>query len=785
MLPAAQTPLQALVRRLRSVSLSALALASCGAMAAFALPDTARAQDADTADTPAPTADSPAPAPAQSGAADTAADSPIGFEADTVEYNENSQDVTATGNVILRRDDQSVRADKVTWNRETGKIVAEGSVRLVDQDGNQLYTDRVELTDELQTGMMQNLLLILREGGRLAATDGERLANGDIVLNHAAYTGCNVLDTDGCPKKPTWRVVARTVKYSDTQKVVRFTDARLELFGAVQVPLFGLSVSTDGHAVSGFMIPDIGTTPSNGIEVSESFYWKIAENRDLTGTVYGYTQAAPMASLEYRALTEDGAYQITGYATTSNKVPIFGANDNGSQNAFRGYIFANGRFQLDEHWSVTGFLRRASDRTFLRRYDISRDDRLRSMIDLERIDEDSYFSLAGYTTQTMQAGRDQGLIPVALPVLDYRRRFDDPVLGGKLEMQVNTLDIARRDGQDTQRAFASGQWSLRGITGMGQEVTLTGLVRGDVYHSDENDTTSTLLYRGLAGWQTRGVALAAVDVKWPLVGEAFGGTQVLTPRVQLVAAPNLRNLAIPNEDSRAIELETSNLFALNRFPGYDRVEDGVRFTYGVDWQFEAPRWRVKTTLGQSVRLSNKPSLFPDGTGLTSKVSDVVGRTEVRYRDFVNVIHRFRLDKDNLKIRRNEVDLVLGNNRTYLELGYTKLNRDIYTVDLADDSETGAIEDLQDREEVRAAGRVAFLNYWSLFGSAVVNLTDRSEDPTFGSDGFQPLRTRLGAAYEDDCLQISLTWRRDYVSTGDARKGNSFQIRFSLKNIGLK
>jgi len=258
-------------------------------------------------------------------------------------------------------------------------------------------------------------------------------------------------------------------------------------------------------------------------------------------------------------------------------------------------------------------------------------------------------------------------------------------------------------------------------------------------------------------------------------GRSLRRHAVLTPRVQLVASPTIRNLAIPNEDSRAIELASSNLFSLNRFPGYDRIEDGVRFTYGFDWKFEAPRWRIKTTIGQSIRLNDKPTLLPDGTGLSGKASDIVGRTEVRYRDFINVIHRFRVDKDSLAIRRNEFDAVFGNTRTYLELGYTKLNRDI----------SRSIEDLQDREEVRAAGRFAFANYWSLFGSAVVNLTDRQEDPIYGSDGFQPLRTRIGAAYEDDCLQIALTWRRDYQATGDAQKGNSFQIRFSLKNIGLR
>ena len=168
-------------------------------------------------------------------------------------------------------------------------------------------------------------------------------------------------------------------------------------------------------------------------------------------------------------------------------------------------------------------------------------------------------------------------------------------------------------------------------------------------------------------------------------------------------------------------------------------------------------------------------VLPNGTGLANEFSDIVGRTEVRYRDFINLVHRFRVDKDNLAVRRNEFDAVIGNQRTYAEIGYTKLNRDI----------SGDIEDLRDREELRAAGRVAFARYWSLFGSAVINLTDRREDPVFGSDGFQPLRSRLGIAYQDDCLEVALTWRRDYAATGDARRGNSFQIRFALRNLGFR
>jgi len=73
----------------------------------------------------------------------------------------------------------------------------------------------------------------------------------------------------------------------------------------------------------------------------------------------------------------------------------------------------------------------------------------------------------------------------------------------------------------------------------------------------------------------------------------------------------------------------------------------------------------------------------------------------------------------------------------------------------------------------------------MFGSAVVNLTDRKEDPSFTSDGWEPLRTRLGVAYQDDCLELAFTWRRDFARTGDARKGNSFQVTFGLRNLGFR
>ncbi len=385
----------------------------------------------------------------------------------------------------------------------------------------------------------------------------------------------------------------------------------------------------------------------------------------------------------------------------------------------------------------------------------------------------SYVSIAGWAFQGLRVDDVQKEIPVALPAIDARFNLDPPVLDGKIQLEANSLAILRIDGQDTQRAFASARWDMRRLTDWGQQLTLTGYMRGDVYHTDEAGETVVPIYRGTNGWHTRGIVALAADLQWPLIGPLFGGVQRLTPRVQVVATPATPNLAIPNEDARSVDLEDSNLFALNRFPGYDRWEDSSRVTYGVDWVYDRPNLSISTTVGQSYRLDRRPGIFPEGTGLSSRLSDIVGRTRVRYGRFLDLTHRFRLDKNNLAVRRNEIDFTIGSNQTYAQVGYLRLNRNIDPM----------VEDLRDREEIRLAGRIKFARYWSVFGATVIDLTDKSEDPFSLADGYEPVRNRLGIAYEDDCLALGLTWRRDYERLGEFRKGTTFALQIGLKGLG--
>nr|WP_243847022.1 LPS assembly protein LptD [Sphingomonas japonica] len=702
-------------------------------------------------------------------------DDEIDFSAATLEYDSEAEIVTASGDVRLFRQGERLRADQVVWNRQTGQVVATGDIAVTNPQGDVAYGDRIELTDTLRDGLVENMLVVLDQGGRLAARRGERSEGGVITVTDAAYTPCAVRNSQGCPKEPSFKLTAVRVVYDPQRERIRYSGAQLSLFGLPGIPLPSFSHPIGGAAAQGVLTPDIRIDRVNGLAIAVPYHFDLAPNRDLTITPRVYTNALPMLSAEYRQLTDKGAFRVLGYGTYSRRSDdlLVSATPDTSEQAFRGYFDAIGRYQFSPQWSASASIRLASDQTFLRRYDLSRDDRLRNNVKVERIDSDSYFAINGWAVQTLRVGDNQAMQPIAFPELDYRTRFSDGLVGGKVTLQVNTLAIGRDEGQDTQRAFASAQWDIRRVTDWGQEVTLTGYARGDLYNSVDTLLTSVESYRGDEGFNARAIGAVALDVKWPLVGEFLGGTQRITPRVQVVASPRIDNLGVPNEDARAVDLEDSNLFALNRFPGYDRFEDSTRFTYGVDYALDLPGIAISANVGQSYRLTDRQTLLPDGTGLDDQFSDFVGRTDIRFRDFVSVIHRYRLDKDGFAIRRNEVDATIGTRRTYILAGYLRLNRDI----------TAALEDLRDREEARVGARVQFARFWSAFGSATVDLTNRDEDPLSIADGFDPVRHRLGVAYEDDCLRLGVTWKRDYVDTGDARRGNSYLLTLAFTNLG--
>ena len=431
---------------------------------ALAAPSAAWAQSAATPDPVAV----PPPAPGES---------VVEFSSDQVIYDSEADILTASGSVRMNRDGHYLAADTVVWDRNSGEVRAKGQVVLLTPEGDRLIGEDVVLTDSFRDGTIENLLIVLDSGGRIAAARGTR--QGSVTtLENAIYSPCPVIDSNGCPKRPSWAITAAKVVDDPGRDRVHFEGGRLQLFGMnlPLLPIFNLSRSSGG--ATGWLVPDLSISTKKGFEIALPYHWQIGPNRDLTLTPHIYTGVLPAIEARYRELNSLGAFQLGGfltYGTIENVNPLAVSTRKG----FRAYFEANGKAQLDPLWSVTSALRIASDKTVTRRYDITSDDRLRNFVNAERISPNTYITIAGWAFQGLRVDDVQKQFPMALPAIDARFRRED-VVGGTVELQANSLSILRIEGQDTQRAFASARWDLRRLTPWGQEIVLTAYGRGDV-----------------------------------------------------------------------------------------------------------------------------------------------------------------------------------------------------------------------------------------------------------------------------------------------------------------
>lgn len=726
---------------------------------------------------------SPAQAPARRGPSlleakdNTAIAKPgdvIDFTADGLDYSENEQVVSATGHVAINRDRYALTADTVIYNRASGQVEARGNVTTTDPDGNKAYGDRIILTDALRDGAIDNILLVLADGGRLAATSGVRV-NGVSTLNEAIYSPCAVEGHDGCPQKPVWAIKAVRITHDPVKHRISYRNARVEILGVpiIYLPAFSHPDGSSGRA-SGFLLPEFEVRNSLGFGVGLPYHLAFAPDRDVTIKPWLFSGVKPAIDITARRLFAAGPLQLRGYFTYGDVIDFkpdgVTTVDRGQRP--RGYFEANGRFQLSDEWRATFVTRLSSDDTFDRRYGLDYDDSLRSTAAFERFRPNSYLSIAGWGFQSLRANKGRDTTPIVLPVVDYDWRPAQRILGGQFELTANALDLQRITGQDLERATLQGMWSRSILTGFGQRVTGTLLARGDLYNTTNPRQATLPAYAGQNGFQERGIAVGAVDAEWPFAGPALGGTQTITPRVQIVAAPLALNRGVPNEDSRSIDLDDTDLFALNRFSGFDRFESGTRVTYGVQYSFTRPRLAITSEVGESIRLDGVGiGRTLQGTGLSGQFSDIVGRTTLQYGSLFSATHRFRIDSKDGVFRRNEVDITAGWAQTYVTVGYANINRNI------------TLEDLTDFEEVRAGARVAFARYWSIYGSGIVDLTAPTKKPYITTSRFTPIRHRLGFQYEDECFRFGVTWRRDYTSDRDFRAGNSYIFTIAFKNLG--
>ena len=95
-----------------------------------------------------------------------------------------------------------------------------------------------------------------------------------------------------------------------------------------------------------------------------------------------------------------------------------------------------------------------------------------------------------------------------------------------------------------------------------------------------------------------------LEYRYPFINVQPWGTTTIEPIAQVIIRPNETYAGkLPNEDAQSMVFDTSNLFSVDKFSGYDRVEGGGRANVGVQATTQFDRGgSVNVLFGQSYQL---------------------------------------------------------------------------------------------------------------------------------------------------------------------------------------
>ena len=695
---------------------------------------------------------------------------PIYFSADEVEENEKTGIITASGDVNISREGVTLKADKITYDKNKDTVTADGNVSVMHTDGTIVFADHAELSEKMTRATIVEVKAILADESRLAAKRIKQTSEKDKHFFYAVYSPCDVCKDN---PKPLWSIKARKITHDAAHQDVYYRSAFLN-FKDVPV-LYTPFMSHPDPTVkrrSGFLPPALVSNKYLGTAVQARYFLNINDYEDLLLTPILASEQNPVFGGRYRKNLYSGEVSVEGTIMEDKDT-----------HRTRGNINAKGRYEINDLWLARMDINYASDGAYLK--DLSLPGRtdtwLTSSVAFERFEGRNYAAIEGYSYKLVSYSLRRSNIeafkqreyskPYILPLATYENISDADSIGGYFKNTLNMASIYReRDETQTQRATMINSWNLPYTSPFGEKYRFTASVKSDLYYVDDYYNSRQQNYTGAVG---RIFPQAGLEWRLPFVKATESTRQILEPTIVAVAAPNGGNKVekIPNEDSLNAQLDDTNILDLDRYAGYDRNDTGSRVSYGLNWSaYGNIIGRTSSFFGQSYYINNNES-YTKSLGEDSHFSDYVGRIFAAPNSYLDFNYRFRLDKDNLSIKYSEVNTRVGTSMLSTYISFISIKgRD----KKGSDAGQYFFDDYRERKELYTAINAKISRNWSISVYNRQNLSKRRHTS---------LEHGGNLTYNDECFKLTFNTHKYNSTDPDYDDGYEFSVTFLLKTLG--
>lgn len=214
---------------------------------------------------------------------------------DMAELEEKTRDGMFLGNVLVRRQDQVLRAEKVTYRHAEDAILATGEATLWDPRFT-AKAQEVTLIGETRGEAVAAEYWLPTRRGHGEAEKVIRQGEHKIHLDEGYYTTCD-------PEKEFWRLQAQNIDLDLAEDIGVARDVTVRLGGTPVLYAPYVSFPLSDQRKSGLLPPKMGQSDTRGLEFELPYYWNIAPNYDATFTPRLMTKRGLGLNSEFRYLS--------------------------------------------------------------------------------------------------------------------------------------------------------------------------------------------------------------------------------------------------------------------------------------------------------------------------------------------------------------------------------------------------------------------------------------------------------------------------------------------------
>lgn len=670
--------------------------------------------------------------------------------ADSITMSED-QSLTASGGVVVWYQGSRLVADRVRYDGDSGEMTISGPIHLTrpgqagTEDEAVLIADQAQLSQDMREGLLRGARLVLAREMQMAATEVEVSGGGRFTrLDNVVASSCRICAAD---PTPLWEIRARRITHDDEENRLIFQNPQLRAFGFPVAAWPGTVTAPDPtvERMSGFLRPRFRTTSNLGFGVMLPYFRTLGPHADLTATPYLSASRSSTLMLRYRQAFWNGATEWNGAIT----------RDDIREGETRGYLFGAAQWELPRGYQLGMQLQVVSDDGYLLDYDVSDADRLWSGLTLQRVTEDKLVWARVGNYHSLRDDENNSTSPAQVADMTWIRRWR--LAGGEAGLEWNTHAHRRpsgedQTGRDSARASIALDWRRSQILPGGVLANAALGFDADRYAiRDDSRFDSTEL---------RTVPWIATTLRYPLTGSDGRASFLLEPVAQLVWSPYEDDSdRIPNEDSRQIEFDEGNLFALSRYPGWDARETGLRANLGVTWtRFDPAGWSLSLAGGRIFRDRNNPD---DNTPmpLRGRSSDWLLAWHYADNSGLSIANRALFD-DDFSINRDELRIGWARPGLELSLGHIWMEADQFE---------GRDDDLS--ELTGEVGWQLAEGWWATAQSRHDLAENRAQKAGFG------------VTYRNECISVDFSATRRFTDTAEVDPETDIGLSVRLGGFG--